>query len=124
MQKNISIWGIKNCNTMKKAFNYLDDHHVNYQFHDYKKEIMSTELLQQILKTIPLEQLLNKKSTTWRSLTEKDKEKANDQTTAVELMQNYPTLIKRPIIELNDSFLVGFSEENYEQFFKSNLNHD
>lgn len=124
MKKNISIWGIKNCNTMKKAFNYLDDHHVNYQFHDYKKEIMSTELLQQILKTIPLEQLLNKKSTTWRSLTEKDKEKANDQTTAVELMQNYPTLIKRPIIELNDSFLVGFSEENYEQFFKSNLNHD
>lgn len=119
MQSEIQIWGIKNCNTMKKAFEYLQSHRINYQFHDYKKEKIKTVVLEQLLESIPLEELLNKKSATWRALTDDEKQNADNESQAINLMQTYPTLIKRPVLIMKDIFLVGFSESSYNDFFDS-----
>lgn len=115
----VEIWGIKNCATMKKAFDYLSSHQIEYLFHDYKKETVTTEWLEQILITIPIEQLLNKKSATWRSLSEVEKQQSNDKPQVIKLMQAHPTLIKRPILGRNKTYLVGFSESSYQQFFET-----
>ncbi len=113
MAKSITIYGIKNCDTMKKARAWLERHGVDYVFHDYKTEGIERERLEQWRKKVGWETLLNRAGTTFRKLPES--EKANvDARKAIELMLEQPSMIKRPVLDLGGGkLLVGFAPENY-----------
>jgi arsenate reductase len=108
----ITIFGIKNCDTMKKAFAWLDDHGVQYDFHDYKKSGIDIATLKAWSKRVGWEVLLNTRGTTWRKLT--PEQQANlDEAKALKLMSENPSLIKRPVLETGNELLVGFDPERY-----------
>jgi|GEM_PF-27569 len=110
------IYGIKNCSTMKKAFDYLDQAGVVYQFFDYKKQIPTAELLQSWTDQLGLEVVINTRGTTWRKLTDEQKNQAESIDTAITLLQAQPSMIKRPIITdaAGTVVLVGFDETTYQ----------
>jgi len=113
MAKSITIYGIKNCDTMKQARAWLEKHGVDYVFHDYKTAGIERERLDQWCKKAGWEVLLNRAGTTFRKLPES--EKANlDARKAVQVMLAQPSMIKRPVLELGGGkLLVGFTPENY-----------
>ena len=110
------IYGIKNCDTMKKAFKWLDNQGINYEFQDYKKEAPSEAQASQWVKELGWENVINKRGTTWRKLEEQTKESMNN-TSAVEVMLENPSIIKRPLIEHNGTTLLGFKEADYQALF-------
>jgi len=111
----ITIYGIKNCDTMKRARAWLDRHGIDYAFHDYKTAGIERERLQQWTKKLGWETLLNRAGTTFRKLAEKDKT-GLDAKKAVALMLAQPSMIKRPVLELGGGkVLVGFSPQLYQQ---------
>jgi arsenate reductase (glutaredoxin) len=113
MAKSITIYGIKNCDTMKKARAWLDKHGVDHSFHDYKTAGIERERLQRWCKKVGWETLLNRAGTTFRKLPEKDKN-GLDERKAVALMLAQPSMIKRPVLELGGGkLLVGFASELY-----------
>jgi arsenate reductase len=113
MAKSVTIYGIKNCGTMKKARAWLEQHGVDYVFHDYKTEGIQRERLEQWYKKVGWETLLNRAGTTFRKLPESEKARV-DAHTAMELMLEQPSMIKRPVLELGGGkLLVGFTPENY-----------
>lgn len=112
-----TIYGIKNCETMKKACVWLDQNGVRYIFCDYKTMGISAALLKTWLKQVGWEVLMNTRGTTWRKLS--PLQQANlDDAKATALMIEYPSLIKGPVIEHNDRVLVGFAPDGYAKFFK------
>ncbi len=112
----IKIYGIKNCDTMKKAFTWLDKKKIKYEFHDYKQLSIDEETLQQWMKTLPIDQLMNQKSATWRELSEKEKKSVSDPKKAMAIMIKNTSVIKRPLVALGkDKFLLGFKEEEWEK---------
>jgi len=118
----VKIYGIKNCDTMKKAMNWLKDHSIDFEFHDYKKLSIDEENLRFWLSKFPWDELINKRGTTWRKLPEDDKVNI-DQDKAVQLMLTNTSLIKRPILSIQDlsthkDLLLGFKEEQYHRIFK------
>jgi arsenate reductase len=113
MAKHVTIYGIKNCDTMKKARAWLDEHGVDYVFHDYKTEGIARERLEQWRKEVGWETLLNRAGTTFRKLPDGDKAGV-DAPKAIELMLAQPSMIKRPVLDLGGGkIVVGFSPENY-----------
>jgi arsenate reductase len=109
----ITIYGIKNCDTMKKARAWLDKHGVDYAFHDYKTAGIERERLERWCKKAGWEMLLNRAGTTFRKLPDKDKT-GLDGDRAVALMLAQPSMIKRPVLDLGGGKLVvGFTPENY-----------
>jgi arsenate reductase len=115
MPRAITIYGIKNCDTMKKACAWLDQHGVDYTFHDYKTAGIERERLEQWCKKLGWEALINRAGTTFRKLPDKDKTALNA-TKAVALMLAQPSLIKRPVLDLGGGkLLVGFKPEIYGQ---------
>jgi arsenate reductase len=113
MAKSITIYGIKNCDTMKKARAWLEQHGVDYVFHDYKTEGIERERLERWCKKVGWEILLNRAGTTFRKLPESEKGNV-DARRAVQLMLEQPSMIKRPVLELGGGkLLVGFTPENY-----------
>jgi arsenate reductase len=114
----ITIYGIKTCDTMKKARTWLDQHGVAYVFHDYKAEGVSKALLESWCKEHGWEVILNRAGTTFRALPEVDKQ-GLDAMKAVALMQEHTSLIKRPVLDLGDRRLVAFKAELYAAAFKA-----
>jgi arsenate reductase (glutaredoxin) len=111
----ITIYGIKNCDTMKKARAWLDKRGVDYAFHDYKTAGIERERLERWEKKVGWETLLNRAGTTFRKLSDKDKN-GLDARKAVALMLQQPSMIKRPVLDLGGStLLVGFSPERYAE---------
>ena len=109
----ITIYGIKNCDTMKKARAWLDKRGVDYVFHDYKTAGIARERLQSWEKTVGWEMLLNRSGTTFRKLPDKDK-RGLDGKKAIALMLALPSMIRRPVLELGGGkLLVGFTPELY-----------
>ena len=108
MNKDIQLYGISNCDTVRKAIKYLDYNNIRHQFIDYRKNPMSLEKLQTIVSAVGWEDLINRRSTTYRSLSEEQKKNIN-----YDLVLDYPTLIKRPVLISGDEVLVGFSEKKY-----------
>ncbi|HEV7881869.1 ArsC family reductase [Bradyrhizobium sp.] len=106
------IYGIKNCDTMKKARAWLDRHHVVYGFHDYKTEGVPKEKLKRWSEEVGWETLLNRAGTTFRKLPEADKEGLNERK-ALALMLAQPSMIKRPVLEAGGKLLVGFKPDVY-----------
>ena len=111
----ITIYGIKNCETMKKARAWLDQHGVDYAFHDYKASGIDPDRLERWSKKVGWETLLNRSGTTFRKLPERDRV-AIDAKKAVALMLAQPSMIKRPVLDLGGGkLLVGFKPELYEE---------
>ncbi|MFJ5488079.1 ArsC family reductase [Hansschlegelia beijingensis] len=112
----ITLYGIKNCDTMKKARAWLDDHGVAYAFHDYKAAGIDRERLAGWAATAGWETLLNRAGTTFRKLPEADRQ-GLDEARAIELMIAQPSMIKRPVLEAEGRLLVGFKPGEYEAAF-------
>jgi arsenate reductase len=111
----MTIYGIKNCDTMKKARAWLDSRGVDYTFHDYKTAGIERERLERWARKVGWETLLNRTGTTFRKLPDKDKQ-VTDAKKAIALMLAQPSLIKRPVLDLGrDRLLVGFKPELYQQ---------
>jgi arsenate reductase len=109
------IYGIKNCNTMQKAFTILTQKGIEYSFHDYKKLGISESKIKEWFEKEPWERFINKQGQTWKKLDDSVKESIKTSNDAIPLMQKYTSLIKRPILESTDKFLIGFEEEVYLQ---------
>ena len=111
---SITIYGIKNCDTMKKARAWLDKQGVDYEFHDYKIAGIDRERLERWSRKVGWETLLNRAGTTFRKLPDKDKQSI-DEKKAVALMLAQPSLIKRPVLDLGGGrLLVGFKPDQYK----------
>ena len=108
------LYGIKNCDTVRKARRWLDANDLAYTFHDFRSAGLTQQTIEHWLTHQSWESLLNKRGTTWRQLDDPRKD-ALDQSTAVALMLENPTLIKRPVLETDNTVMVGFNEESYQQ---------
>ena len=114
----ITIYGIKNCDTMKKARAWLDSHGVKYAFHDYKSEGIAKDKLKVWSDELGWETLLNRAGTTFRKLPDADKEGLNERK-ALALMLAQPSMIKRPVLEAGSKLLVGFKPDVYAREVKA-----
>jgi len=113
-----AIYGISNCDTMRKARKWLDQHGIEARFHDYRKDGIRTELLGAWCKRLGWQALINRSGATWRQLPQ-DARNDLGETAAVALMLAKPALIKRPVLEVNGIVHVGFSPEAYRRIFFS-----
>jgi arsenate reductase len=116
MAKAVTIYGIKNCDIMKKARAWLDDHGVAYGFHDYKSAGVDRGTLERWAHATGWETLLNRAGTTFRKLPDKDKEALTEKK-AIALMLAQPSMIKRPVLDIGGKLLVGFQPEQYAKTF-------
>jgi len=111
MSDEITVYGIKNCDTVKKACKYLSTHNTNYQFIDFRQNPLSGDTIKAWVESIGWEALVNKRSTTYRSLSEVQKNNIT-----IELLIEQPALIKRPVLVSEEVVVVGFREEQYARF--------
>jgi len=111
----IILYGIPNCDTIKKARKWLQDNDIEYRFHNYKSDGVPEKKLKTWVKQVGWETLLNRRGTTWRKLD--DAAKANvTEKSAIQLMLDNPSIIKRPVLEIGGKITVGFSDSEYRQF--------
>ncbi len=108
----IKLYGIPNCDTIKKARKWLTDNDLEYEFHDYKKQGVPEKDLNKWIKQASWEQLLNKRSTTWRKLDDSIKASV-DEESAIKIILHNPGIIKRPVLVKNKTLLIGFSASEY-----------
>ena len=111
-----TLYGIRNCDTVRKARRWLDDHGVDYRFHDLRSDGLDRKTLQAWEKQLGWEQLLNRRGTTWRKLPQKTRD-GIDRTQAVAVMLEQPAIIKRPVLALDGHFHVGFSTDSWQEIF-------
>jgi Spx/MgsR family transcriptional regulator len=112
------VYGIKNCDTVKKSITWLKNHQIDFEFHDYKSKGISESKLKEWVKQVGWESLVNKKGTTFKQLDDSSKEKIKDASSAIQLMIEKTSVIKRPLIERNGKVVfLGFNEEEYEKKF-------
>jgi arsenate reductase len=119
----ITLYGISNCDSVKKAKKWLGDNAIVYVFHDFRADGLTAERIQHWLEQLPREKLLNKRSTTWKQLPDELKNQLSADNAAESLfintMTEHPTLVKRPVLEIsNDNIQVGFSATDYLQLIK------
>ena len=113
----VILYGIKNCDTMKKAWTWLEEHGVAYQFHDYKKAGIDRARLEGWVSELGWETLLNRAGTTFRKLPDAAREDLDEQK-AIALMLDQPSMIKRPVLDRDGKLLVGFKPDLYQAAFK------
>lgn len=113
---SVKIYGIKNCDTMKKARLWLDDRNIGYEFHDYKAAGIDRATLEKWVKALGWETLLNRAGTTFRKLPDTDKGGITEKK-AIALMLAQPSVIKRPVLDAGGKLTVGFKPEAYEKAF-------
>jgi len=111
----LQIYGIPNCDTIKKTLKYFEQNNAPFVFHNYKTEGISKSKLSEWCKKVGWEILLNKKSTTWRGLSSAQQNEITTQAAAINLMMENNSIIKRPVIEYEEKILVGFNENAIEQ---------
>jgi Spx/MgsR family transcriptional regulator len=116
MSASIKIYGIRNCDTMKKASAWLDAHDIAYDFHDYKKLGVSKADVARWSDAAGWEKVLNRAGTTFRKLPEADRQDI-DRDKAVALMVAYPSMIKRPVLDVDGRLEIGFKPERYAALF-------
>jgi Spx/MgsR family transcriptional regulator len=109
-----TLYGIKNCDTIKKARAWLSSNNIDYTFHDYRQDGLESKWLEKAEQTLGWEIMLNKRGTTFRQLSEEQKEGV-DKNAALALMLEYPAMIKRPILIYNEQYFIGFKVEQYTE---------
>lgn len=112
-----TLYGIKNCDTMKKAFKWLDAQSIAYDFYDYKKTGAEEAVLKTAIAAHGWDSILNRRGTTWRQLTETQKNNM-DEAGAIKVALENPSIIKRPLLVHNEQIYLGFSAEHYSAIFK------
>jgi Spx/MgsR family transcriptional regulator len=112
----ITLYGIKNCDTVKKARNWLDLHGVDYRFHDFRENGLERETVQGWIEELGWENLVNRRSTSWKALDAATREHMNDQSALAAIMSQ-PTLIKRPLLDTGHERFTGFSAASYQKIF-------
>ena len=112
----VTLYGISNCDTIKKAKRWLDNAGIEYLFHDYRKDGLDASELEQWSDELGWEQLLNQRGTTWRKLPEEQKASINRKL-AIQLMLEQPAMIKRPLLDHNNQKTLGFSDKTYNDLF-------
>ena len=110
----VKIYGIKNCDTMKKAFTWLEAKGVDYEFHDYKKAGVPVDRVKGWFKRAGWEALVNTRGTTFKKIPDAEKA-ALDEARALKLVEKYPSAIKRPVVEAGAKLLVGFDAESFSR---------
>lgn len=113
----MTLYGIPNCDTVKKARAWLRAHQLDHDFHDFKKQGVNAHWLEQVSAQTGWQALLNQRGTTWRKLDSATQNAVIDQQTAIVLMLAHPSLIKRPALEANGRYHLGFSESQYQAIF-------
>jgi Spx/MgsR family transcriptional regulator len=114
----VKIYGIKNCDTMKKAFTWCESNHIAYEFHDYKKLGVPRERLVEWCRTLGWKTLINTKGVTWRKLSPAQ-QAVSTQSQAIALMMEFPSVIRRPVVEsASGQFLVGFDPTMFDSFVR------
>lgn len=113
MSNETKMYGISNCDTIKKARNWMERNGINYVFHDYKKSGITRDKLEMWVMQVGWETLINKRGTTFRKLPDMVKENISDDTAVMVMMEN-PSMIKRPVLEHGDELVVGFKASDYE----------
>ena len=112
----MTVYGIKNCNTVKNALDWLKKKNVGYDFHDYKTKGITREKLQRWTKQVGWESLVNKRGTTWRKLDPAEQARVKDEKSAIDLMMEKTSVIKRPLIEKDGEVVaLGFDEDSYKE---------
>ncbi|GGC03154.1 arsenate reductase [Oxalicibacterium flavum] len=114
----ITLYGIPNCDTVKKARTWLETNDIDYTFHDFKKNGITAALVAGWLQDVPRDTLINRKGTTWRKIPDEQKAAITDDASAVALMLEAPSVIKRPVLTGAGQTSVGFSADAYQQIFK------
>ncbi len=109
----ITLYGIKNCDTVKKARKWLTDHNVEHQFHDFRQDGLTQDKIESWLSQLDWTKVLNKRSTSYRQLTDDVKENINRDNLAT-LLAEHPTLIKRPVVETQNQVLIGFNDKQWQ----------
>ncbi|MFA6040739.1 MAG: ArsC family reductase [Methylophilus sp.] len=115
----MKLYGIPNCNTVKKARDWLTHNGIEYQFHDFKKQGVTEQMLSGWLSQIDDSKLINRAGMTWRNLDQATKDSIQDQASAIKLMSEKTSVIKRPVLEQDGKIIaLGFSEAEYQALFK------
>lgn len=125
MSNTITMYGIKNCDTIKKAQKWLQTNDIDFQFHDYRKDGIDLAMLQTFAEQLGWENLLNKRGTTYRNLTDEQKAALTDQSSdpkateqlALDLLVQNPAMVKRPVLVADDKYQLGFKADQYQAFF-------
>jgi arsenate reductase len=112
----ITLYGIKNCDTVKKARRWLDQHGIEYRFHDFREDGLDRDQLRQWLDELGWEKLVNRRSTSWKALDPQVRETMNAGT-ALRAIQAQPTLIKRPLLDTGQERFTGFAAADYQRIF-------
>jgi arsenate reductase len=112
----VTLYGIKNCDTVKKARKWLEQHGVEYEFHDFREDGLDTEAVKAWLDELGWETLVNKRSTSWKALDPATRE-AMDDASALSAIVSQPTLIKRPLLDIGNERHTGFSTAAYAKLF-------
>ena len=112
----VTIYGIRNCDTMKKAMRWLEEQGIDYRFHDYRKEGLDLKQLKAWEKELGWEVLLNRRGQLWRKLPQATRDRI-DRASALKIMLDNPGIIKRPLLDTGDTRIVGFDPERYAALF-------
>ncbi|EOY2076018.1 ArsC family reductase [Vibrio alginolyticus] len=115
---SITMFGIPNCDTIKKAKKWLEAEDIAYNFHDYRKQGIDAEMVSEFCRALGWEQVLNKRGTTYRQLAQEQKDTLNEENAIALLVEN-PAMIKRPILKVNDQLHIGFKADQYASIFNS-----
>ena len=113
----VTLFGIKNCDTVRKARRWLDGHDVRCEFHDVRADGLTRQQLVHWVDALDWENLLNRRGTTWRKLPESVRENINKRA-AIKLMLDQPAMIKRPVLDIDNTLHLGFSEASYRELFE------
>ena len=113
----ITLYGIPNCDTVKKARQWLTANDLDFQFHDFKKQGVDAALLQRWIADIGLDKLINRAGTTWRALSDAEKAQAASADSAIALLQAKPSIIKRPVLDNAGKLSVGFKADIWQEAF-------
>ncbi len=113
----MKLYGIPNCSTVRKARAWLDERDIGYEFHDYKRQGVPVPWLKKLIKLHGWETLINRNGPTWRKLSEAQRMAVRDAVSALAAMQENSSLIKRPLVERDGQFLIGFDADEYAAFF-------
>lgn len=113
----ITLYGIPNCDTVKKACKWLQQHNIEFKFHDFRQHGCDAELLDRFFAHIGWQTVLNKRSTSWKNLDENVRNSIDEQQAHALILEN-PTLIKRPVLEYNKGYQIGFKADDYTALFK------
>ena len=112
----ITLYGIKNCDTVKKARKWLEDHAVDYQFHDFRSDGLEQDAVQGWLAELGWQNLVNKRSNSWKALDEQTRNDMDEQSALAAILEQ-PTLIKRPLLDTGHERFTGFSADSYQKIF-------